>query len=143
MSSRNQHVTNINQDNRFLLLSSLCSECNVKCCNHNHYCPQNDDSDSELCITDNIMDVPTSSKLLKQSQIPSSPSLDESCLSVNPFDSEPERSHTHTEPINKHSFTDINFKRRGIHFCNLNIRHLKPKIQLRFISLVHTNLFHK
>ena len=128
MRSSNPHVTNINHEYRFQLLSSLCSECSLESCNHNHYSPKKDDSDSELSITDNVMEVTTSSKLLKQSQIPSSPSLNEPCLPVNSFDSEPEPSHTHTEPISKHTFTDINFKHRGIYFWNLNIRHLKAKI---------------
>ena len=32
------------------------------------------------------------------------------------------------DEINEHSISNLNFKQRGLHFCNLNIRHLKPKL---------------
>ncbi|MCW4336379.1 MAG: reverse transcriptase domain-containing protein [Candidatus Thiodiazotropha endolucinida] len=41
-----------------------------------------------------------------------------------------------TEPVVQ---TNINFKHRGIHFCNLNIRHLKPKIDDIKLLLNQTN----
>ena len=32
------------------------------------------------------------------------------------------------DEINEHSISNFNFKRRGLHFCNLNIRHLMSKL---------------
>ena len=32
------------------------------------------------------------------------------------------------DEIDEHSISNLNFKRRGLHFCNQNIRHLKPKL---------------
>ena len=44
------------------------------------------------------------------------------------------------DEINEHSISNLNFKRRGLHFCNLNIRHLKPKLDDVKLLLRSSNL---
>ena len=63
------------------------------------------------------------------------PGLDEPNIPLNSTDSNSEHSAAPSESVTSNRAPiDINFKCRGIQFCNLNIRHLKPKIDdLRII----------
>ena len=103
--------------NKFLLLDRLCPECNREEGDHNSQsmgCESNNDANN--CQFND--EVTVNKQSLNQSQTIYR-------LAPSPSTLGPEQ----TNPQSKSaSQLDIKFKRRGIHFCNLNIRHLKPKI---------------
>lgn len=124
--SRNLEFQHLQRQNKFHILYSICSDCNKTNCT---------DDSHKLCIS-------------QESQVENEPQVETKTLKDSPLNRSKctlnirndQHNHqcltsgdTNKDPINSNlnmsnAKSEFNFKRRGIHIVNLNIRHLKPKL---------------